>query len=91
MSVSHICPACDGEKRVLTSRWGGNDPDQWYIRCETCDGTGEKTQFCEGLMCKEIATELVTSPCGSVEPYCARCAVTAREDAGMEPEPRGFW
>jgi DnaJ-class molecular chaperone len=85
------CPECDGEGRVYRSRYGGNDPDGWMVRCDTCAGDGEYARVCEGMTCNSHATELVTFPCGSVEPYCARCAVTAREDAGMEPEPRGFW
>lgn len=89
--LTYECPDCDGEGRATRSKWGGNDPDTWTVRCETCHGEGTRTRYCEGLYCTAAAEELVTFPCGSVEPYCARCAVTAREDAGMEPETRGFW
>ena len=91
MTIDHTCQSCGGECRVLTSRWGGNDPDQWYIKCEQCDSTGEREVRCEGLYCTAPAEELVTFPCGSVEPYCVRCAKTAREDAGMDCEQKGFW
>lgn len=85
------CKDCHGEGKVYRSRYGGNDPDVTVIRCDTCAGDGEYVVFCEGLVCTAPAEELVTFPCGSIEPYCHRCAVTAREDAGMEPETRGFW
>jgi DnaJ-class molecular chaperone len=34
------CPRCHGEGKVWASRWGGNDPDVWAVKCEVCDGTG---------------------------------------------------
>lgn len=30
------CETCEGEGKVWTSRWGGNDPDVWAIPCPDC-------------------------------------------------------
>jgi hypothetical protein len=83
MSIMRICDECDGEGRLWKSRYGGNDPDVSYAgRCEKChEGTIEV--FCEGIGCREPATEMVTFEDGKVEPYCQQCAMQARIDAGM--------
>ena len=90
MTILTLRCACE-DGVVYMSRYGGNDPDTWPALCQACGGSGEITRFCEGLMCSAPAEELVTFPCNSVEPYCRLCAQTAREDAGMDCEPRGFW
>jgi DnaJ-class molecular chaperone len=89
--LTRTCPKCRGEGEYPTSRYGGNDPDVTMRHCTKCDGHGELEVPCEGFACSESATEEVTFPCGSVEAYCRLCAVTAREDAGMDCEPKGFW
>ena len=83
MTLTRTCEHCDGEGKLWTSRWGGNDPDVTYAgRCEECvDGVVEV--FCEGWACRDPATEMVTFPGGESEPYCQQCAVQARIDAGM--------
>jgi len=90
-TLTYECPECDGEGRATRSKWGGNDPNTWTVPCEACDRTGRRTRYCEGLFCTARATELVTFPDGASEPFCARCARTAREDAGMEAEPARVW
>jgi len=40
------CIACGGLGRIETSRYGGNDPDTWLIRCTSCDGSGHE-RCCE--------------------------------------------
>ena len=77
------CPDCDGEGRVYKSRYGGNDPDTWTIRCDTCAGDGEIVRFCDKARCDRHATELVTfADC--TEPYCAAHAVEMRREAVEE-------
>ncbi len=42
------CGICNGEGKLYTSRYGGNDPDVWCIgKCEDCSGTGRETIKCE--------------------------------------------
>ena len=77
------CPQCDGEGRVYKSRYGGNDPDTWTIRCDTCAGDGEIVRLCEAQRCDRHATELVTfADC--TEPYCEHCAPEMRIEAVTE-------
>lgn len=33
------CPDCEGGRQWF-SRWGGNDPDVWAVKCKRCDGHG---------------------------------------------------
>ena len=40
MLIDKECPCCQGEGKVWASRWGGNDPDVWAVKCECCDGAG---------------------------------------------------
>ena len=83
MTLTRTCEHCDGEGRIIRSRWGGSDPDTWFAEwCEQCDD-GVIAVMCEGLRCQEPATEFVTFEGGEVEPYCQRCARQARIDAGM--------
>ena len=77
------CVECDGEGRVYKSRYGGNDPDCWAIRCDTCAGDGEIVRLCEAQRCDRHATELVTfADC--TEPYCEQCAPRVRIEAVTE-------
>ena len=77
------CVECDGEGRVYKSRYGGNDPDCWAIRCDTCAGDGEIVRLCEAQRCDRHATELVTfADC--TEPYCEQCAPRMRIEAVTE-------
>ena len=83
MTLTRRCEHCDGDGRIIRSRWGGNDPDTWDAGpCQECEG-GLVAVMCEGLRCGEPAIEFVTFRGGEVEPYCASCAVQARIDAGM--------
>ena len=91
MLIQRDCPQCGGSGVISRDSRGGNDPDATEEDCFRCAGDGSIPVYCEGWNCLEFATEEVTFPCGSVEPYCARCAITAREDAGMDCEPKGFW
>ena len=34
------CTRCGGQGQTETSKWGGNDPNTWLVRCEHCDGSG---------------------------------------------------
>ena len=53
------CTECGGTGRVIRSRYGGNDPDQWDAgACEYCDGTGQ--QRCSE--CSEFATDAWIEP-----------------------------
>lgn len=90
MPILTLQCACENG-RLWIPRRGGNDPDGDMVICEACDGSGEIVRLCTGFMCNEPATELVTLSCGAIDPCCHRCAQTARENAGMEPESRGFW
>ena len=93
MALDLTCPECDGEGTVLTSRHGGNDPDTWYIACETCGGVGERRILCDGFRCDAPATEAVTFPSGETEHYCAACAALARADMALDEDDltrRGF-
>ena len=33
------CEECE-DGLVYKSRYGGNDPDTWTVKCDECDGTG---------------------------------------------------
>ena len=77
------CVECDGEGRIYRSRFGGNDPYVWSVRCDTCAGDGEIVRLCEAQRCDRHATELVTfADC--VEPYCEQCAPRMRIEAVTE-------
>jgi excinuclease UvrABC ATPase subunit len=39
MLATQECPLCEDGK-VWASKYGGNDPDVWAVKCEACDGTG---------------------------------------------------
>lgn len=43
------CDACGGEGHTLHSRYGGNDPDVWSVRCEACAGAGGFICEAEGV------------------------------------------
>lgn len=43
------CESCGGEGHTLHSRYGGNDPDVWSVRCEACSGSGGFVCEAEGV------------------------------------------
>ncbi len=60
------CPDCE-DGTIWRSKYGGNDPDVWPVRCERCDGTGELPVTCEGWQCHEPAvTRIGADPCCAV-------------------------
>ena len=75
------CDDCDGDGSVYRSKFGGNDPDGWLVRCAYCDGEGTVTPRCDGWGCHTVANETIRWPTGEVEHYCTRCAEQARADA----------
>ena len=77
------CTDCGGEGQVYRSKFGGNDPDGWLVRCAYCDGQGTVTPRCDGRGCHTVASETIRWPTGEVEHYCVRCAEQARVDALM--------
>jgi len=64
MSKSIPCTTCGGEGRVEASRYGGNDPDTWLIRCDACNGSGHE-RCCE---CRRPATDAWIEPEQSGQP-----------------------
>lgn len=84
LTLTRECPDCE-EGRRYVSKWGGNDPDVWTVRCDRCDGTGELMLWCEGWKCHEPATELVRDGT-SHDPYCAHCAALIRAEISEETE-----
>ena len=69
------CPDCEDGTR-WTSRYGGNDPDVWPAGpCETCDGTGILTLYCDACDRPE-AVEWV-----GAHRFCASCLAEQRADA----------
>jgi hypothetical protein len=77
------CPDCEEGKREV-SRYGGNDPDTWLIRCETCDGSGIAT--CDALGCHEAATRALIRVGDPAEPHALLCAVHHAEWLAEEAE-----
>jgi ribosomal protein S27E len=93
MTLDLTCPECDGEGTVLTSHHGGNDPNTWYIACQTCGGVGERRILCDGFRCDAPATEAVIFPTGETEHYCDACAAVVRADLALDDDDlteRGF-
>ena len=55
MRIAIPCGECDGNGRLWTSRYGGNDPDVWDAGpCLHCRGTGIQ-RCCE---CNEAAVDI---------------------------------
>lgn len=73
--LTRACPHCeDGTK--WKSRYGGNDPDVWPVRCDECDGTGDEDIICEGWKCRAPATEWFQGLA-----WCPACAAEQKRDA----------
>ena len=83
------CDDCGGDGSVYRSKFGGNDPDGWLVRCAYCDGEGTVTPRCDGRGCHTVASETIRWPTGEVEHYCTRCAGQARADALMSGDVWG--
>jgi hypothetical protein len=65
------CPDCEEGMRE-TSRHGGNDPDTWLIRCETCDGAG--IARCHAPGCRDTATHAWIRVGDPAEGHALLCA-----------------
>ncbi len=66
VAIDRTCQECEDGVR-WKSKYGGNDPDVWPVRCERCDGTGEIEVFCDGWKCHELAVARLDG-----DPCCAR-------------------
>lgn len=80
MNLTRSCPECEGGV-IWRSRYGGNDPDVWPVRCRECDGTGERSVGCEGWRCHSDAAEHVAGV-----PYCRVCAEQLRAELAADAE-----
>jgi hypothetical protein len=69
------CPDCEDGIRWI-SKLGGNDPVVSPRACEYCEGTGEKTLFCEGFGCDADAAEFFQGYA-----WCSACLVEQKQDA----------
>lgn len=75
MTLTRTCPDCSGNRIVCRPGQHPNDPFARPMQCETCEGEGTLTRFCEGWRCSAPATELIDS-----EPFCDEHAREWRAD-----------
>ena len=63
---------------IWRSKHGGNDPDVWAVKCGVCDGFGELALVCD--QCSTFRRPVFATEMVDGLPYCAACAVIARDE-----------
>lgn len=74
------CTKCQGEGKLYSSRYGGNDPDVWATgTCPVCDGSGN--EVCSARGCDQPAQGFDDDG----NPLCGDCLFEWASSYGDEP------
>jgi hypothetical protein len=79
--LTEPCSECE-DGTIWRSKYGGNDPDVWAVKCGVCDGTGELTLDCD--QCSTYRRTVEATEMVDGLPYCAACAAIARDEFAEE-------